>query len=901
MAEKKDQTYFHLPPDEVLEKLSSDQEGLSDEEVRKRLEQYGKNELPGKKGTNPVKLFIRQFKDFLVLILAIAAAIAFLADKMTDVYVIIGVIIINAIIGFVQEYRAEKAILSLKKMVAKTTTVRRNGKKKTVAAKELVPGDILILQEGDSVPADARILHLKNLQTVEASLTGESMPIDKDTEPVDEETPLADRTSMLYKGTHISRGSATAVVIATAKQTEIGKIAKALSEVKTTSSNFKKKTSHLGKIMAGIAVVTSTIVFALGYFFRDFDFQNILLVTIATLVSSIPEGLPAVISIVLAIGANRMAKRNAIIREFTATEMLGSVSVILTDKTGTITQSVLTVKNIFAGNSEVKVGGEGHELKGSFFLDEKEITPSDHPVLAKNIAIARHCNQASVEEPDEEENDETPKISGDPTEQALLVLSEKTDKEKNGYEVLDDLPFNAKQKFRATLVKKDEEKELFVVGAPEVILKKSGKILEKEGAKKLTDKKRTKIREQTEAWTDNAMRVIALGFKSAEDAAQAEAGRVKELTLAGIVGLTDPPRPEIKTAVEECKRAGIRVVMVTGDHKKTATAIARQVDITGQRENLDDFQVALTGRELNNLEEEDFDRAVEQVNVFARVDPETKLKIAERLQEKDHLVGMTGDGVNDAPALKRADVGIAMGQKGTDVARDAAQIVLSDDNFASIVAAVREGRIVFQNLRQTSFFLVTTNFASTTVLITGIALGFPIPLLATQILWINLVTDGIMDISLATEPGHGEMMDRKPIDKSERILNKKILPYLFIIVPVMVTLTILAFSHYIGIGMEKARTAAFLANAMTQVFNAFNMRSLDHSAFKIGVFSNKWINLAFVVSIILQFGAVSLPFMRDLLHFAPLGIVDFLVITVLASIVFWLGELYKYIRSRVQS
>ena len=891
-----------------MEMLSAKEKGLSEEEVKKRLEKHGKNELPGKKGTNPIKLFLKQFKDFLVLILVIAAGIAFWADKMTDVYVIIGVIIINAIIGFVQEYRAEKAILSLKKMVSTKTTVRRDGEQKSIPATEVVPGDILDLQEGDSIPADARIIKFKNLTTVEASLTGESMPIDKDTEPVDEETPLADRTNMIYKGTHISRGSVTAVVTATAKQTEIGKIAHALSEVKSTDSNFKKKTARLGKVMAGVAIFSSIVVFALGYFLRDFDFQNILLVTIAVLVSSVPEGLPAVISIVLAIGANRMAKRNAIIREFTATEMLGSVSVILTDKTGTITQSVLTVKNIYTAGTETEVGGEGHQLEGDFMVDDDQIDPEDNPSLQKMLAIARHCNQASIEDNGEDENedenekedengDEKVQVSGDPTEQALLVLSRK-EKNGNGYEVLDDLPFNSEQKFRATLVEKEGKKELFVVGAPEVLLEKSDKILQEDGAEEFNDDRMKKVKEQMEAWTENAMRVIALAYKEDVDADQADADMVGNMVFAGIVGLTDPPRPEIKGAVEECRRAGIRVVMVTGDHKKTAAAIAREVGIIREDEEKGDFPLSMEGKELTELNDEDFDKTIKEVNVFARVDPETKLKIAERLQEMGQLVGMTGDGVNDAPALKRADVGIAMGQKGTDVAKDAAQIVLSDDNFASIVAAVREGRIVFQNLRQTSFFLVTTNFASASVLITGIALGYPIPLLATQILWINLVTDGIMDISLATEPGHGDMMNRKPIDKKERILNRQILPYLFIIVPVMVTLAILAFGHYLPGGVEKARTAAFIANAMTQIFNAFNMRSLNHSAFEIGIFGNKWVNIAFVVSIILQFGAVSLPFMQDLLHFSPIGTLDFIVITLLASSVFWLGELYKLIHRK---
>ncbi len=894
MGDNKNQTYFDKSVEKVIEMLSTKEDGLSEEEVKKRIEKYGKNVLPSKRKTSPIKLFLKQFKDFLVLILVIAAGIAFWADKMTDVYVIIGVIIINAIIGFVQEYKAEKAILSLKKMVSTKTTVRREGDQKSIPSKKLVPGDIIILNEGDSVPADARIIKFKNLQTIEASLTGESLPINKDSETLDEDTPLADRTNIIYKGTHISRGSVTAVVVATAKQTEIGKIAKALSEVKTTSSNFKKKTAKLGKIMAGIAIVGAIIVFALGFFYREFDFQNILLVTIATLVSSIPEGLPAVISIVLAIGANRMAKRNAITREFTATEMLGSVSMILTDKTGTITQSILTVRNIYAAGTETEVSGEGHQLEGEFTIDDEHVNSSNNPALQKMLSIAQYCNQASIENREEADEEEV-EVTGDPTEQALLVLSKKQ-KEGTQYNVLDDLPFNSEQKFRATLVEKDDEKQIFVVGAPEVLLEKAGKFLGEDGSEEYTDERAQDVKKQLDAWSDKAMRVIALGYKEKVEAEKVEADMIDNIVFAGIVGLTDPPRKEIKGALEECRSAGIRVVMVTGDHKKTATAIAREVGIIREDEKSGDFPLSMNGKELEELSDEEFDEAIIKVNVFARVVPEIKLKIAERLQEKGHLVSMTGDGVNDAPALKRADVGIAMGQKGTDVAKDAAQIVLSDDNFASIVAAVREGRIVFQNLRQTSFFLVTTNFASTAVLIVGIGLGFPIPLLATQILWINLVTDGVMDISLATEPGHGDLMKRKPIAKKENILNRQILPYFLIIVPVMVTLSLLSFNHFLEEGVEKARTAAFVANAMSQVFNAFNMRSLNKSIFSIGIFSNKWVNIALVASIILQYGAVSLPFMQNLLNFAPIGTIPFVVITLLATSVLWLGELYKLIR-----
>lgn len=903
--------YHSFDADECINKLNSYKDGLSEKEVRKRLQKIGKNELPEKGKTNPLILFLKQFKDLLVVILVVAAIIAFIADHLVDVYVIIGVIILNALIGFFQEYKAEKAILSLKSLVKQKAAVLRDGKKITILSKNIVPGDIITLNAGDSIPADARIIEQKNLGTTESSLTGESMPVNKTTETLDINTNLADRKNMLYKGTHIARGTCKALVTATATNTELGKIAESLEESNKGKSNFKKKTNRLAKIMAGIAITTAAIVFALGYFLQNIEIDEILLVTIATLVSSIPEGLPAVLSIVLAIGANRMAKKNAIIRDFSATEMAGSLSVILTDKTGTLTQGILTVKKVFTPDGkEFDVEGDGYELDGDILLDDGKADVQSNEILFKALTIAGYSNSASIEfqvsENDDDNNDETktkPELSGDPTELALLVLTEKVKlkerAEEKDIKVLDDIPFNAKQKFRASLIEYEnqDEKEIICFGAPEKILSLSTKIYKGKKTSDLADSEKEKISDQMEEYGRQAMRVIACAFKkTGKDKMEIKSEEVDKMVFAGLFGIVDPLRNEVKDAVAKSKKAGIRVVMVTGDHKKTAQAIAKQAGIS-KPDNNSDYPDALSEEDLD-VDDEKFGDYVDNVNIFARVNPNTKLKILKYLQERGHMAGMTGDGVNDAPALKAADVGFAMGQRGTDVAKDAAQVVLSDDNFATIVNAIQQGRIVFRNIRQTSFFLITTNFASTSTLIAAIAMGMPVPLVATQILWVNLVTDGIMDISLATEPGSDDMMNEKPIDKKEPILNKQILPYLFIIVPVMVTLALLAFNRYLDEGVEKARTAAFLVIAMTQVFNALNMRSLKKSAFKIGFFKNKWLNLAFVASLILQYAAIKVPFMQDIFHFENLPWPDIIVITALSSLVFLLGELYKYIRNK---
>ncbi|MBK6265577.1 HAD-IC family P-type ATPase [Marivirga sp. S37H4] len=1067
-------SYHSIEIDEAIEKVSGKKEGLSSDEAKKRQEEFGENKLPEKGGTNAFKLFIKQFKDFLILILFIAAGVAFWADQMADVYIILAVILFNAIMGFTQEYKAEKAIEAIKSLQQKFAIVVRDGKEQEIPAEDVVPGDIILLKEGNTIPADGRLIEAHELRTAEASLTGESMPVDKNTEPAEEDAPIGDRINMAWKSTNVVNGKGKAVVTAIGNNTEIGKIAKSMGEMEMQDSNFKKKTSLLGKQMAVIAIITAVVIFSLGYWVHGDEFQEILLVTIAVLVSTIPEGLPAVISIVLAIGANRMAKQNALIREFTATEMMGSVSVILADKTGTLTQSILVIKKIFTGSGkELAVTGTGYQLEGKFKDNGNEFNLKDNPVESKLLAIAAFCNDAHIkegdgkeendqhekkpdsgneqdkpsakeqkngkeetsksdghdknkksgeikteedkekqekssvdsderdkgkqqndmerkekeeeqkkkvdqksesgkekeaqkdkaetksgetdagkkekdqdidvdvevepdkvkidvsvkskkkntneedeeieeeeeeeeeieeeEEDDDNDNEEGPEIAGDPTEAAMLVVGKKAKVKEtepfNQYKLLDDLPFKSEQKFRASLVDTEEGPEIFAIGAPERILELSTQYLTPEGPKDLTDEKREEIDGKMDQWAGEAMRVLALGYKKAEGKENISPGDVKDIVWVGITGIIDPPREGVPESIKECKSAGIRVIMVTGDHKKTAAAIAEDVGILESKEEKEDDKhpPSITTKELD-VDDEEFDNYIENINVFARMNPGTKLRIAERLQAKDTLIAMTGDGVNDAPALKRADVGIAMGIRGTDVAKDASEIVLQDDNFSSIVNAIREGRIVFNNVKITSYFLLTTNFAFAIAYIFGMSIGWPLLFTAAQILYVNLITDGIMDVALATEPGHGDIMNQPPVKKSEKILKWDVVPYILVVSLVMVTLTLLTFQYYLPQGEVMARTGAFIVVSSTQLFNAYNLRSLRLSVFEIGVFTNKWVNMAFLAAIVLQIVVVKVPAIRDFMKFEDLPVLDLAILIIMSVLILAAGELYKYLK-----
>lgn len=866
---------------ELLVQLGSSEDGISGEESQKRLREFGPNEIPDA-GKKPLwKIVLKQFNNLMVYILLAAALISFFTKHYVDVYVIIAIIILNAIIGFVQEYKAEGALIALKNLLVPQCKVIRNGGLQTVNSRQLVPGDIIALEEGDNIPADARVIYAKNARTSEASLTGESVPVTKTPDILSLEIPLAEKSNMVWKGTFLAGGSIKAVVTGTGSKTQIGEIATSIQQIEPKKTNFQNKTDKLARQMAIIAIASAVILFVVAYFFNDFEINEILLISIAALVSAIPEGLPAVLSIVMAVGSYRMSKNNAIIREITATESLGSVSTIITDKTGTLTQNTMTIKKVWVPNAEdVDVLGEGWESEGELSGAKKDIE-----AIELLLEIASHCHNSAIQK------DEKGMlvVTGDPTEAAFLVLGNKAGKSKD-HTILEDVAFNSDIKFRSTLVEKRGKKIRFYIGAPESILEICTSIKLIDGKTKVLDNTESiLIKDKITSWSKESLRVLALAIKEEQSGPQSD----QNLEFIGLAGMMDPPRPGVYEAVKSCHLAGIRVIMATGDHADTALAIGKSVGIVQEGR-----QKVFTDTELSKLSAEEFAEAVQESDIFCRLTPIMKLKIAKSLQNQGELIAMTGDGVNDAPALKQANIGISMGILGTDVAKDASLMVLADDNFATIVKAIEQGRIVFNNARRTSFFLISTNFAEILILILAVSLGLPMPLTATQILWINLVTDGFCDKALAAEAGQGNELKSPPIDPKENILNKSIFPFLIINTIVMTGISLIAYLYYLPESIEKARTIVFITMAFSQLFNVLNMRNLKGSTFKIGLFSNKWVNYALVISVILQVIIIEIPTFASLFKFIPITFREFLFWAGITSLVFWITEVFKFFRFR---
>jgi len=814
---------------------------------------------------------------------------------MIDVYVILAVIVINAVIGFSQEYKAEKAVKALKRMIVPLAKVYRDDELVQIKAKHLVPGDVILVEEGDRIPADARLIEMKNFRTVEASLTGESLPSEKNLKVLPESVTLPDKKNMVWLGTFVAVGRAKAVVVATGAKTEIGKLAESLEQVKPQKSHFREKTDMLAKYLALFASGGAILTFIVGYFFRDIEFVNIILFTIASLVSGIPAGLPAILAVVLAVGSFRMARRNSIIRNKYATETFGIIDTIISDKTGTITANSMTVqKIILSGQGEISVTGTGWEPKGEFVRNGKVIVPLENKHLDKLLRVVSVCNNSKLIKKDGEYG-----ILGDPTEAALAVVAEKsglkkttlTEEEKK----IDDLPFNPKLKYRASLSvlkEKGGKKEIYVVGAPEAVLKNSTYVLKNGRRSKLTAHDKNRITKEIDGLTNGAMRVLGVGYKEAGNLKELKEEDSQGLIFVGLVGMMDPPREGVKKAIEKAQKAGIRVIMATGDHKNTAIAISQEIGLVSKQES---YPLALTGEELEKMSGPEFKKMVNHVSIFARLSPEIKLKIAKTLQSQGKVIAMTGDGVNDAPALKQADIGISMGIIGTDVARESSEMVLADDNFASILGAVEEGRTVFANTRQTSFFLMITSFAEDVAIISTMVLGMPLPLLPTQILWLNLITGGTTDVALATEKTQGDVLNEKPRSRKENILNKELLPFLVYMTLTMLVLTLVVYAYFLP-EVDKARTAAFTVLSFTQLFSMINLRSLKHSIFKIGWFSNKFVVGAFVLSMGLLLLAIYWEFLQKIFEFTYLSLFEIGIIFVLSSLVLWVGEGYKFLK-----
>lgn len=906
------QQWHALSIDEVFEQLDSRYEGLAVPEAESRLVEYGFNKIEKGERISKLEILLAQVKNPLVYVLVGAAIISLVAGKNIDAIVIGVVIILNTLIGFFQEYRAEEALEALMSRAAPEAEVVRkpDGSEdymdKSIPAEYVVPGDIILLDEGAKVPADARLIEAYNLEADEAMLTGESFNVQKTKETLEGDRSVADRTNLVYGGTAITRGRGRAVVYATGEKTELGQIATLIQDTEKVTSPLQNQTGDLSKKLGLLAfgVAALTVIIGLSV---ALDLQEIFLFALASAVSSIPEGLPAVLSITLAIGVNRMAKRNAIIRRLPAVDTLGAASVICTDKTGTLTTNKMTVQEIFAGDKTIQVTGVGYEPEGKFQFDGNDFDPCDNPDIRLALQIGTLCNNARLIK--HKDGEESWDIHGDSTEAALVVAAAKAGFHKERLEQkshrIDEIPFSSKTKYMATFHQgNDDSAWVYVKGAPEKILN-SCKYIQLNGeVQPLTDNKRASILNINKQMASKALRVLGLAYQKIS---RKEIGEMKEdleneheveLVFAGLSGMMDPPRSEVPDAIERCKKAGIRVIMATGDHYLTGKTIALQIGIL---ESEDEW--VYTGEELDEMDDAELDEVMKTASAFARVSPEHKHRIVGSLQRNGHVVAMTGDGVNDAPALQAAEIGIAMGITGTDVTKETAEMVLTDDNFASIVNAVEEGRVIFKNVRKVVKFLLATNIGEDLTLLISLILftGSGLIISPVQILWVNLVTDGILDITLAMEPKEEEVMEEPPRDRKARIVNKEILLNILIVAIVMATGTLLMYNQARRSGQAIAQTTVFTTLAMFQVFNALNCRSRTRSFFKLGFFKNPYLLIAIAVSILLQIAAVYVPFMQTALGTAPLTLGNWGLIFLVSSSIFFVDELRKFIQRRIEN
>ncbi len=900
-----------LTPEETLEKLGSREEGLSSEEAERRLAEHGPNQLEEIYKPSKARIFLRQFENYLIIVLLAASAISWIAGETTNAYVIVGIIFFISLIGFVQEYKAERAMEALQEMVAPEADVIRSGKMKRIPVRDLVPGDVVYLEAGDKVPADGRVIEETSLQVVESSLTGESVPEKKGAEAVAEETHLADRTDMVYMGTIVVYGNCRAVVTGTGTDTELGRIS-GLVQKKPEDPPIKIKFQELAKQLALVVLTACAIIFIVEVF-RGAPVLETLIIAAALAVAGIPESLPFVTTITLAYGTQIMARKNAIIRRLPAVETLGSTTVICTDKTGTLTRGEMMVRRIWT-TRKVEVTGTGYNPEGSFLLEDgaadetgemgaeeeevggskKSVDPKEDRHLAALLAAGALCNNSKLEE--------GPKgwqVIGDPTEGALIVAASKggvLDWVESWYvseEV--EFPFDSEMRRMTTVHRSPEGLTVSMKGAPETVLDFCGRIMRDGEEEPINAEDREKALAAADEMAGQGLRILALAKKEMEAGAGASLEREvveSDLIFLGLVGMMDPPREEAKEAIKVCKTAGIRPVMITGDHKLTASAIGRELGIL----NEDDGGRVLEGTELEKMTSGELDSVIEEVSIFARTTAEHKVRIVEAFRGKGHVVAMTGDGVNDAPALRTADIGVAMGKTGTEVSKEASDMVIADDNFATIVAAVEEGRRIYANIRKASSYLLSCNFAEVMTIFIGVMLGLPVPLLALQILWINIVTDEFPAIGLAVEPGHSDLMTREPRNPAEPILTRGLFLYTLGISAVifMGTLSLYAISLRGGVPLEVARTTVFAALVIFELYNAYNSRSLTDSFFSMDPRTNKKLVLGLAASLAALLVAIYVPFMQRLFDTAPLGAESWTAIVFVASAVVVAAEIFKH-------
>ena len=866
---------------EVLKEKNTDERiGLSTDEAKKRRIEYGLNKLNQKKKESLFVRFIKQFNDFMIIILIIASIISLVLAKVEgtndyiDSIIIIAIVIFNAILGLIQESKAEKSIEALQKMSSPTAKVKRDGKIIEVSSEEIVPGDIVILEAGKFVPADCRLINSYNLKIEEAALTGENIPVEKDAKKIlKKDIAMGDMVNFAFATTIIIGGHAEAVVTETGMDTRVGRIANMIINDESPETPIQKKLGEVGKHLGIICLGICFLIFIIGIF-KKIEIKEMFMTSVGLAVAAIPEGLPAIVTIVLSIGVTKMAKKNAIIRKLPAVETLGSSSVICSDKTGTLTQNKMTVVNLSNINGEIQ-----NQYDKNFLLELGSMC-TDVTLGIRNQTNEKY-NLGEIYIAD-----------GEPTEKAIVqkALDSKINKEKlyGQYERITDIPFSSERKLMTTIHKTEDGYRIITKGAPDVLINKCNRYYFNGTELNLDNNNKNKIKIINEEMAQKALRVLAVGYKDVKELPeQLDVNIENNLTFVGLIGMIDPPREGVKESIKICKNAGIKTVMITGDHIITAKAIARELGILYGKD------LAITGKELDNISDKELEKNIMRYSVFARVSPEHKVRIVNAYRKAGNVVAMTGDGVNDAPALKNADIGIAMGQNGTDVAKNASDMILTDDNFVTIVSAVKEGRNIYDNIKKAIHFLIATNVGEIVTIFFGLLLGLESPLLAIQLLWINLVTDSIPAIALGLERPEIDIMDKKPKDPKKGIFADGLWGNIFVEGMMIGILTLLAFS--IGnnkYGLEIARTMAFVCLGMLELVHSFNIKS-DKSIFKVGIFENRFLIGAFLLGTILQCGIVFVPMFTKIFKLAQLNIIQWVYCITISILPIFIIECQK--------
>lgn len=863
--------------EKVIEQLNTSLTGLSEEEANKRLKKFGKNKLPEERKSITF-LFLKQFKNIFNIVLFFALLLTISLQKYYDSAVILFIILVNAFIGFVFELRTEKTLEKLKQLFKPRAKVLRDGEIKEIESENIVPGDIILVEEGDILPADLRFFEVENLRIDESILTGESLPIEKDIKVLPENVQISEMKNIGFMGSYVVEGKGRGIVIATSLNTYLGKIYKKFKEIESFTPHFEKLSKDLILRMLLIALLTSIFIFYFS-FRRNYLWSESLLFVLSSFVSSIPEGLPVIISILLVISAYDLHKKNVLVKNLKATENLSVINLLLSDKTGTLTEGVMTVRKIFVNNEEIEVTGEALSFDGKFLKNGKEIN------ILENYPLIKLLNISAILIDGEIIKGEEIKLKGNPRDIALLILLEKAKIKRENILAVEKIkkrePFSRIKKYKRAIVE-HERIESYYLGAFEKIIKDCDFILTHNGVIEFENKE--DIFNQALKYAENGFSVLAVAFNEGE--------KEENLIFVGLIAFYDPPKKLVKETIKKLKEAGVDIRILTGDHKATAIYIAKEVGF----ENLS----TLDQQEIGNLTEKELFKKIKNTYIFARVTPETKLKILEAYQKLGYSVAYIGDGVNDVLGLKKAEVGICMGKRGSDIAKSASDIILLDDNLENLLYGFIEGRKIFNNLKRIVFFLITTNVAEDLTILSSLILGYPFILKPTHILLLNFVTDTLVGTSLVFEKEHGYELKTKPRNPKESLINLDVLPFLIIMASVMMILTVSIFSYEYLINLEKARTYAFLVMSFTQIYNALNLRSLNRSIFSLSFKLNRYILLGILISLILQYLAIFNQFLRNIFGFAEITFFEFLVLFLLSAIVILVSEIYKYLKTKIK-